>query len=445
MNIAAMPGELNAAADVDRLAHLLVSPKTGILKRVFLSPRFGDEAPILCPGAELSRYSTMPCMADVAVPGGSGFDLSECMARLLFEAVERYCAAYVDRDRMLWARASSESFLCGPRFPLYADFQYAQQEWPFQPWSAQSEIWWVQGSSLFTGECRFVPASFVHVPYKATSAMEWMGPSVSTGMAAAPSWQKACLSGLLEVCERDAFCIMWMNSLSMPRLKLHPSSRLRKNVDGFLEATGSKLTFINITNDLGVPTAAAVLQCFYRGEPIITVGSSAKPSLEQACEKAFAEAANGYIRVIHDIEQRGEKWRPAPDFSDVTDWEWHALMYANPEFLDFLGFMTASSEEQEVEPACGGHCDDGEALKNYLSRFKEKFGDIVAIDLTTREFVELGMSVVKILVPDAVPLHPDHRYPWLGHQRLYTVPRMMGYSTNNTKVQDLNKNPHPFA
>ena len=39
---------------------------------------------------------------------------------------------------------------------------------------------------------------------------------------------------------------------------------------------------------------------------------------------------------------------------------------------------------------------------------------------------DLGLHVVKVLIPGLQPLHAGYRYAALGGERLYQVPRLMG-------------------
>jgi ribosomal protein S12 methylthiotransferase accessory factor len=65
------------------------------------------------------------------------------------------------------------------------------------------------------------------------------------------------------------------------------------------------------------------------------------------------------------------------------------------------------------------------------------------VDLTTREFAELGVHAVKVVAPCAVPLNADHRFPWLGHRRLYETPRWFG--ARRPSPEEFNPMPHPFS
>jgi ribosomal protein S12 methylthiotransferase accessory factor len=422
------------------LVDLLVSPKTGLIRRLTIAPLAGGEIPLFYPVVDLPDYGRLPGMAAIDATGGAAFSARDSVARILFETAERYCAAFIDYDRMIWSQPVSGDFLHGPSFPLFADWQYRQPGWPFRRLEAGSNIWWSEARSLFSGRKRLVPSVFVHVPYRTTHAAECLGPSVSTGMAASCSWEEACLSGLLEVCERDAFTIMWMNGLVMPQIVAGENSALGRDVKRLLANTGARLSFVNLTNDLRIPTVMAVLRHHYLGQPVVTVGAAARMRFEPACYKAFAEAANGYARVVSELDTHGQ-WRAAPDFGDVTTFARHSLVYAGPDHQAALDFMLASPVCQPLEQVeRNAPPDAGSQLECAVDLLREHFGEIVAVELTTREFASLGLHALKVMIPEAVPLHPDHRYPWLGHRRLHDVPARLGYPTAS-----LNQYPHPFS
>ena len=170
------------------------------------------------------------------------------------------------------------------------------------------------------------------------------------------------------------------------------------------------------------------------------MGAAARLRFEDACRKAFAEAANGYARVVSELDAHGP-WQPAPGFTDVTSFARHSLVYAVPEHQPALDFMLASVTEQPVEQLEPEAPPDAPGqLQHALALLREHFREIAAVDLTTREFASLGLHAVKVVIPEAVPLNPDHRYPWLGHRRLYEVPRRLGYRTGQH-----NEFPHPFS
>lgn len=235
---------MHAAAQTDALRHgeslelarLVTSPLTGVVSGLHIIPPSAGNAHAHYCSAMVANCGAMPDGGMIADTGANDADLSRAIAKAVFEAIERYCAAFVDRSSFAWGRAAGPRFLIGDRLPLYADFQYCLPDWPFVPLTAQSEIYWVEGESLRTGAQAMVPAALVCLPYTPSAPAEVIGPSTSTGMAASWSRVAACIAGYFEICERDAFVIMWMNRLSLPRLHVPAGSaldaRLRMIVGG---------------------------------------------------------------------------------------------------------------------------------------------------------------------------------------------------------------------
>lgn len=84
-------------------------------------------------------------------------------------------------------------------------------------------------------------------------------------------------------------------------------------------------------------------------------------------------------------------------------------------------------------------------LVRTLRQLEEHCSDVVMVDLTTRDMHELGLVVVKIFVPELVPLNADHRYPYLGHRRLHTHGGQRPDGTQEQLLTHLNSYPHPFS
>jgi ribosomal protein S12 methylthiotransferase accessory factor len=209
---------------------------------------------------------------------------------------------------------------------------------------------------------------------------------------------------------------------------------------------GGKAEFVDITNDLEMPTALALLSYPYMGRTIHTLGAATRLDLESACRKAFSEAANDYARLVSELDALGGRWTHREDFSDITDFRRHSLLYTDPTMQHCLEFLTGSEETRTLATRPRPDLRSArEKLDSVVARLRQHFEEIVAIDLTTAEFEDLGVSVVKAIVPGAVPLHSDHRAPFLGHSRLYSAPARLGYRAFPSTAAELNPLPHPFA
>lgn len=426
----------------------LLSRKLGVVARVGIHERAGGDFEAHHVWSQSAKYNRIPGGGDVDGTGGSFYDLAGAYDRGVFECIERYCASFSDVNGLRFGPpGSADSFLYGERLPLYADFQYASAGFPFQPLTSRSRIFWREGRSLVSGRAWYVPACVVGVPYFPQTPDENIGPTTSVGMAAGSSWATACLSGLFEVIEREAFNVMWLNRLALPRLRPAPGSTLAGALTRLLDGDDARLTFVDLTTDFAVPVVLALLERRLFGRPLVTMGASAKPTHGDAAAKAALEAFACYHRVRQEYEDpRLPGWRCRPDFSDVDDYIKHCLVYADPALHHHLDFITSSPIERVIDADAPAMARSPEELLLQYARRVEGVGeDAIAVTLTTPEIAAEGLHVVKLMVPGAVPLNPDHRYPPLGHRRLYALPRALGHRTHELRPDELNLAvPHPF-
>ena len=85
--------------------------------------------------------------------------------------------------------------------------------------------------------------------------------------------------------------------------------------------------------------------------------------------------------------------------------------------------------------------------KNFNTVFKilKKHSlEAVFVDVTTSQINKIGFKVVKVIIPQLQPLYLDEDFKYFGGRRLYSIPRVLGYTKAKTKEEDLNKIPHPF-
>lgn len=433
-----------AFARVEQLVEQLVSPTTGVLKRAQLLPLTGGQVPYSHFAAAPARYSVLPTGGDIANPGASAWDLRRSLAQVVFEAIERYCAAFVDYSLLVLSTGHGPGYAAGLAVQRFADFQYGRAGFPYVPLRDESVIHWVLGRSLLTGSRAYVPASLTFLPYTPASAAEVIGPSMSTGMSAAWRHDDACLNGLLELVERDAFTITWMNRLQCPRLVPAAGSVLAERVAAVQADGATTVTFVDISTDIGIPVVCCLLRRAAYGTPLVTVGLSCKLDHATACDKALGEALSDHERlrvVLADPDER--HWAPDLDFANVTDFEWHGRVYTDPRYQPQLDFLERSDEVLEVDgdfrtPEPGD-------LVDALERVEEAVSDVVMVDLTTREMAGLGVSVVKVFAPELVPLNADHRYPYLGHERLHHAGGRRPGTSMSQCLSGLNRYPHPFS
>jgi ribosomal protein S12 methylthiotransferase accessory factor len=78
-----------------------------------------------------------------------------------------------------------------------------------------------------------------------------------------------------------------------------------------------------------------------------------------------------------------------------------------------------------------------------LNMLREKELPAYAVDLSTDEAVRSGIRIVRVIIPGLQPLSFRYRARFLGHPRLYELPRKMGFPV--LTEDELNDFPQPFA
>jgi ribosomal protein S12 methylthiotransferase accessory factor len=82
-------------------------------------------------------------------------------------------------------------------------------------------------------------------------------------------------------------------------------------------------------------------------------------------------------------------------------------------------------------------------LRWLLERLTAHNYEVIVVDLTTDEAAQAGSTVVRVLVPQLMPLSFDPRARYLAHPRLYTAPARMGFPV--CSEEQVNRDPQPFA
>ena len=373
---------------------------------------------------------------------GSGVNLEAPSTFLpaLAEGLERYAATMYRKEQFVWATAEElgEEALDLETIPRCSEQELDDPKCPLVRPSKRERIRWVSGISLSTGKLRRIPASLVYLFFPARAA-ERLCVQISTGCAAHRTYPEALLGGLLEVIERDAIALTWLQMLPLPRVDLtHRPEALTLHWERYVQSSKYlEWTFFDATTDVGVPVIYGVQRC--RTDPRLTTIVSCAAALDpvQALTKAMRDT--GPLRRF--IGQGGP---PPDDVREFCDLPHGASFMAKAEQAAAFDFLTNTSRTVTLEEmAAFGPIDATEALRRVVQRLGEMKMEVFAVDLTTDEALRAGMRVVRVLVPGLQPFAFHSRARYLGHPRLYTAPVAMGYPSRDESR--LNRCPQPFA
>src|SRR5882672_1519921 len=374
---------------------------------------------------------------------GAGMGLTDEEAELpaVCEALERYCAAaFVAED---FTVASAEELgseaLDLDRIPRCSNKELSHPKCPLIAPSKSLPMRWVTGFSLFSGEKTYIPAVMVGNHIHFASRGERIFFPISTGCAAHTSLDRALLSGIFEVAERDAIAILWLQKLPLPRIIVDFEP---EGVAPYLEslrraAKDLEYYFFDATTDLGIPTVYGV-----RRAPLDRTGATFV-----SCASATS-ATVALAKVIRDLSHCSAAFRPprpTPDnVEDFTGILHGATYMARAEQTQGFDFLLKSGSRRRLSEIPTLEADSEKALlASTLNRLREKGLDAFAVELSADEALRSGFRVVKAIIPGLQPISFNYRARYLGHPRLYEAPARMGYESH--AEEHLNHLPQPFA
>lgn len=399
-----------------------------------------------------------PFFAD-RIAAGTGFHSAGARSAAIGEAIERYCGNFVARpmergtERDLVNRKLRP--LPAQEMPLFHDEQFEAPNFPFVRFTSKLQLRWMEGSSLIDGKSVHVPANFVLLNIRANLFADEPRTNFVpfSGIACGSSCEDAALAALLEVIERDATAIWWSTAKSAAALDLSTLPGI-SNIIGDVLPKGARVKFFDLSADIPVHTIA----CLYldKVHDCIAIGFATRLQAIDAALKAAGEAAQ-LIQLSRSLLQpRSWIWsapesgilhrralrnfRPnrdycnefLPDFSDMTDLFHNSLYYLDRSALPAIQFLIDAPETNRIAP---GRPIAG--LSDLLAAFARIGYEPIAFDLTTADVREVGLFVIRVVVPGFVPNGPA-AYPYLGSSRLYS-------GTGANRPADLRRVPMPHT
>ena len=396
----------------------------------------GDLNPVLSPYSRLIE-------SDVNGYNGAGGAIEPELARIraIAEGLERYSTCVFDERQFIWATGAElgHEALDLDTVPRCSETELAHPRCPLVAPDKRLPIRWVRGVSLFDARPVWLPAVMVYLKLSMLGVGERFTLPISTGCAAHGTLDRALLSGIGEVIERDAISLVWLQQMPLPRIELDATPDW---LNGYLErqnrqAGGVETLLFDATTDLGIPTVYG-LQISPSNQALAAlVMCSTELDPAQAVAKVIREAASSRF-ALQQPRQVPENW---DDFSDISHGASFMGRPAQLPAFDFLRHSRRSRRLSEMPVLRTG--DARRDLIGVLRTLRERGMEAFAVDLTTDEAMRAGTNVVRVVIPALQPLSVSYRARYLGHPRLYDAPQRMGYLVR--AEGEINPWPQPFA
>jgi ribosomal protein S12 methylthiotransferase accessory factor len=426
--------------------HDLLQPTGGLMTRGILFRAEGDEPKVLVQTIQFGDLGEMwpniPRDLQAGVAGaGTGLSDEQALVPSIGEAIERYSSSVYNKGQFITATADElgERALDLDMIPRCSNAELAHAKCSLVAADKSEPIRWVEGISLFDGRRVFLPVVMVYLYSGYMSRAERIYYPISTGCAAHTSLERALLNAILEVIERDAISVIWLQKMTLPRLEI---DRLPMPLATYWEPyqRGSReleYIFFDATTDIGVPTVYGLEVSPTNPTFTTLVHCSTALDPADAVAKVMRDMGSGRVPFRHP--------RPIPeswdDFGDVS----HGAAYmAQPEQAHAFEFLRGSRNTRLLSQLPNLWSSDAKQnLQTVLELLRRKKMEAYAVELSTDEALRSGLRVVRVLIPGLQPLGFNYRARYLGHQRLYDAPKNMGYPVH--AEQDLNPWPQPFA
>lgn len=322
----------------------------------------------------------------------------------------------------------SEDVLSPSRWSVSSPEEMTRSGSGLRPYDPSLPIRWVRGFSLTDGREQLVPAAAVYMHMQPISDSERFTFAATTGTSAHSDLRQAVIGAILEVSERESIALTWLHQL--------PLAEIHSELVPAITPGGRVTHCFDATTDLGIPTVYAV-QVSETDESLAQiVAASSSLTWESALHKAERELLS--LRIA--LRSAGPLYE-APTLGQVSvtgGARWLGRRSMRCEF-DFL--LRSQTPPQSPTSIPTGLSVD--PLPHLLAMLKNKGMDAVAVDVTPDEGWGIGFRVVKVVVPQAIPVSfvPGERSTICP--RLYEVPARMGFAAR--QPSELNPLPQPFA
>ncbi len=380
------------------------------------------------------RHSTL-------VGTGTGLREQDAILRSRAEALERYCSYVYHKEQFITASSEElgDEALDLAVIPRCSETELSHQRCPLVAPNKKARIRWVRGVSLQTGQLVYLPVTMVYLYTGFVTRDERICVQITTGCAAHTSLERALISGILEVIERDAIAITWLQELSLPRIELQEvAPDLVAHWKAYQQSSSDlEYLFFDATTDVGIPTIYG-LQVSQTNDRVATLVSCS----------ASLNPVTAVAKVMNDMAAVREAFRmprPVPDRAEDCEQLFQGANYMAQRdksgcfnFLRGSGKARALSELPSLEMK-----DERKTLASILALLRSKGFTVYAVEISTDEALRAGMRVVRVIIPELQPFSFHYRAQYLGHPRLYNAPKLMGYPV--LEESQLNHWPQPFA
>ena len=362
--------------------------------------------------------------------------------KAIMEAIERYCGRKTSGGNLTFAsfaKMDSNVVINPKELWNFSDRQFSKG-WlkDISPFDQNETIPWIKVKNVLGGSDKYAPLSFMTYATKMPGDYPFNFRANSNGMAAHTSLDEAIKKGALEIIERDAILIYWLNKISPKQIDLDGCKEEVGILADNLEKMGYKLHLADLTLDT-VPVVMA-MAFGEKSELPFFCGAAASESKIGAIGKAVEELEFTIWSRIKYIRDTKKKVRTITleTISEPVD---HEALYLKPEMIEHLRFLFKGESYQISK-------DELFRKTDLYSTLSAKKLELYSLDMTVKEVedLNLGIKVIKSIIPGFIPITFGYGKEPLGMKRVYDIPIKLGLKNKTITEGELVDNylPHFF-
>lgn len=408
--------------------------------------QYSDEPKFFQYYAHLSDFSIKKPGSHGTASGFSFFSQKLAVLKCLLEALERYALKTISKKTI---KFSTTDKLNKPFIDLSKIVSFSDKQKELNnnlELNIKGPYSWVIGKNLSSMEDIYIPAQLVYLSYRRKGGEGLIRLPISTGAAAGTAYSAAIYRGLCEVIERDAFMITYLNKLPRSKVPLHKSENTEiKNILKIADNYNLQVNSYDISTDVAVYTFLTVIYDSTGIASAISAGLKSSLNPVEALLGSLQEAFHPRTWIRHKKDQFTGKISDLTEPSELLE---RAILWSSLESVKKLNFLLNSTKgtvkiEDYKDESEGSSVKD---LQKTVKLLNDRGYNSYFVDITPNvpSIKNTNFKVVMTAVPELQPLYLDERYPYLGGNRLRSVPVKLGYRKNPSNENTLNKFPHPF-
>jgi ribosomal protein S12 methylthiotransferase accessory factor len=386
------------------------------------------------------------------VSGGMSAESDEdALMAALAEGLERYIWTeeidYFKSPRIatVVAMAQDKSAILPDRFAGFTKEQRAND--PQLMLTPDDEYLWIRGRSLTHGRDVYLPAQAIagaqaRSPLSHGKKEQIIRTPITTGLATWPTKDGAVLAGALEVIERDAYMITWLNQLTLPRIDLALWREKNDALDKLMmdcERYRLRVHALCLPTDAPADVVCVVIEDITGHAPRFSLGLKAHRDIGRCIEGALLEALRSRQNARrYGQEQVEELQKKKP--SEIRHME-RLVYWMSEERAKRLSFLIKGPIESTA-PSPWTHDTPREHLERIRQWCVESKYEFISVSLGISKKNPLPWHIEMVVLPELQPMHQNEQFPCLGGERLKSIPEKFGYKARTKPFAD---EPHPFA